>query len=221
MSKSKLRKKDIKEDQLVTAAVRTSNFVQEHFTKVISGVVVLIAAIGIIVFTANARRNTAQASQRELSIAMDQFLLGDHLAASTTFLSISDRYSGHDAGRLSLYFLGESYRRLYRLDEALVAYDRYLNSAGPEGEYFIAAGIAKALCYEGLGQFPQAANEMARVTQTMDEVDSRYPDALYRAGTFYEEAGDLASAKDYFERASEHGSGQLKKLAEVKVSLYR
>ena len=52
VKRKKLRRKEIREDQLVTVALRVSNFVQDHFTQVISGIVVLIAAVAIVLCTA-------------------------------------------------------------------------------------------------------------------------------------------------------------------------
>lgn len=219
MAKKRLRKKDIKEDQLVTFTLRASSFVREHFAKVVSGALILVAAVGILLFTANARRGSANESEQAFAIGMDQFLLGNAQDASATFLNVADRYSNHQVGRTSMYFLGECYKSLYRYEEAIDAYDRYLQNAGDTGEFTAAAKIAKSLCNEGLGRFTEAAEILEGVANTMDSEDVRYADVLFRIGVFYQEAGNSPKAVDFFRRVKDMASGPLKKRASVRVSL--
>ena len=219
MAKKRLRKKDIKEDRLVTLALTTSNYVQEHFTRVVSGLVILVAAVGIILFTAHARRNTAKQAEAELAIAMDQFLLGDKQTASVSFQNVADRYSGHQAGEVSMYFLGECYHSLYQYTQAIEAYDRYLSKAGVDGWFSDAAVISKALCHEGLQQWAMATSVLEDLSKKMDPDDARYPDVLFRIGVFYQEAGDLDRALEFYRRVSETATGKLKDRADVKIAL--
>ena len=46
-SQRRIKKKQLKEDQLVTFAVNASQFVQTYFTQVIIGVLVLVVAVAI------------------------------------------------------------------------------------------------------------------------------------------------------------------------------
>jgi tetratricopeptide (TPR) repeat protein len=217
MSK-KLTKKQMKEDRLVTLALQTTTFMQRNFAKVVSGVVVLVAAIGIILFTAHARRNTTAAAEREFSVAMDQFLLGNREQASSSFLNISERYSRQNVGEMSLYFLGECYFALFRFEDALNAYGHYLDAA-PDANFAIAAKIGRALCLEGLVRFPEAADAMESIAAELDPGDARYPDALYRTASFYQEAGNRSQALNYYRKLAAVATGTLKDRAEVKISL--
>jgi tetratricopeptide (TPR) repeat protein len=205
--KRKLKKKEIKEDRLITLALQTSNYVQEHFTQVISGVVVLIAVIAVVLFTANARRNTAMASERELSLALTQYQMGDKELAGTAFANLADRYSSHQAGVMAMYFLGECHLATYRYDEAITAYDRYLDKAGSEGAFRDAALIGKAMGYEGLLDFKEAARIMEQVVEGLDENDPRYLETLFRAATFYRETEDYTRAKELYKRVRDGATG--------------
>ncbi|MEE9271531.1 MAG: tetratricopeptide repeat protein [Candidatus Krumholzibacteria bacterium] len=221
MAKKRLRKKDFKEDHLVTIALKTSNFIQKHFTQVISGVVILVAAIGIILFTANARRNTAAEAEQQQALAMDQFMLRNYRAASTTFLTIADRYSSHKVGVVSMYFLGECYLALYRYQDAIDAYDRYLRRAGEEAPFRVAARIGKAYSHEGLTQFQAAAEELEDLADTMDPGDVRYANVLFSAGLFYEETGDVTRALGFYDKVAEIATGPLKSRVDVKMALLK
>ena len=219
VAKKRLSKRAIKEDPLVTLALRTSGFVQAHFTQVITGVVVLVAAIGIVLFTANARRGAVGESERQLAIAMDQFLLRSFESASTAFQLIADRYSKHTAGQTSMYFLGECYLSLYRYQEAVDAYDRYLDSVGSVATFSVAATIGKAYAYEGLVQFQPAAEVLTALADTMNPDDARYTDVLFGAGSFWEEADDIPRAIGFYTRVAEVATGTLKSRADVKLAL--
>jgi TolA-binding protein len=217
--RKRLRKKEMKEDQLVTTALRVSNFVQEHFTKVIAGIVVLVAVVAIVLFTAQARRNSAQVAEREFSLAMNHYQVGDREQAGTAFANIVDRYSGHRVGGMALYFLGECEMAQLRYEPAITAYDGYLDKAGSEGTFSDAATIAKAFCYEGLAQFREAAAVMDDLSKVMNADDNRYPEVLFYAGTYYREAGDLDTALEFFRQVTETASGPVKDRATVWLAL--
>ncbi|UCH84904.1 MAG: hypothetical protein JSW50_04240, partial [Candidatus Latescibacterota bacterium] len=72
-SKRRVKKKSIKEDQLVTTAVKASQFIQEYFTQVVVGVVILVVAVTVIIFVTNTRRSAAHESERELARAMTEY----------------------------------------------------------------------------------------------------------------------------------------------------
>ena len=169
----RLKKKQIKEDQLVTTALKVSNFVQERFAHVITGVVVLIAIVAIVLFASQARKNSALAAERELSVAMNQYQTGQYEPAGTAFASLADQHSRRRSGKVALYFLGETRMAQYRYQEAIEAYDRYLDKAGDSSEFSRAAIIAKGYCYEGLGRFREAAQLMDAASKLMDPRDAR------------------------------------------------
>lgn len=218
-AKKRLKKREIKEDQLVTYALKLSNYIQEHFTQVISGIVVLVAAIAIILFAAQSRRNTATAAENELALAMNQYQAGDRSQAGTAFANLADRYSGHSSGKVALYFLGEVYLSQFKFEEALAAYGRYLDRAGLEGQFGVAARIGQAFCHEGLGNFAEAASSLADLSEKMDQTDIRYYEVLYHAGVFYNENGDRDQALEFFRRVSDGATGELRDRAAVRVSL--
>ena len=167
--KRKLKKKRIKQDQLVTTTLRVTNYVQDHFTQVISGLVILLAAVAIIVFTAQTRRNTARAADKELSLAMGQYQLGDTDLAGTTFASLADRYSGHESGMLALFFLGECDLDRLRWEEALSSFERFLDKAPAKHEFRVAAEMGRAYANEGLQNYTEAAT-------ILDDLSKRYLD---------------------------------------------
>jgi tetratricopeptide (TPR) repeat protein len=150
---------------------------------------------------------------------MNQYQTGQFEQAGTAFASLADQHSGRRSGKVALYFLGETRMAQYRYQEAIEAYDRYLDKVGDSSEFSLAAIIAKGLCYEGLGQFREAAELMDSASKLMDPGDARYYETLFNAGSFYWEAGDGRVALDFFRRVSEDATGPLKDKAAMWVSL--
>ncbi len=220
MAKTKrLTKKEMKQDRLVTVALGVSRFVQEHFTHVISGIVVLVAILAVVLFTAQARRGSGKEAEREFSVAMNQYQTGRREEAGTAFATVADRYSGHREGKTALYFLGECRLSQGEFDQALDAYNRYLEKAGSKAPFSEAARIAKAFCYEALGRFREAAQTLDEVSQSMNAEDGRYYEILFDAGRFYHQAGESSTALEFYRRVLENARGTLRDEAEVWVAL--
>jgi len=208
----------MKEDQLVTTALKGTQWIQENFTKVVVGVAVLIAGVAIALFTANARRNTAEQAELELALGMNQYQTGAIPDATTTFLNLSDRYSGHRAGVVSTYFLGECYLSQKQYDDALRAYDRYLEN-GDNAYFTVGAMIGKAYAYEGLEKYIDAAQTLEQVLQTLSEDDPRRTDVTFRAAVFYQRADVAEEAKRLFALVAESNDGRLKPRADMWLAI--
>lgn len=217
-TKRVVKKKNIKEDPLVTYALRTSKYAQEHFNLIIIGVVVLVAAIAILVFTANSNRNSAAQAQRQLASAMALYQQRDLETARTTFEQVYDGYKGKKRWAAK-YFKAECEFKMRNYAQALADYDLYLGGAAKYPAFKEAALYAKALCYEGMGNYSQAAIVMETLHQSLDENDPRYIDAAYQAGEFFAKAGDTDRAAIHFRTVSEKGSGEMKDKAAVAVAL--
>jgi TolA-binding protein len=215
----RLKKKQIKEDRLVTTALRVSNFVQERFAHVITGVVILIALVAIVLFASQARKNSARAAEQEFSVAMNQYQAGQLEQAGTAFANLAEQHSGRRSGRTALYFLGETRLAQFRFQEALEAYDRYVEKVGDRGEFSEAAMIGRGLCYEGLGRYREAAQAMEAVSEIMEPTDARYYDVLLHAGTFHWEAGNTSAARDIFGRVKDEATGPTRDRAAAWVAL--
>jgi tetratricopeptide (TPR) repeat protein len=199
--------------------LKVSGFVQERFAHVITGVVVLIAVVAVVLFASQARKNSARAAEQEFATAMGHYQIGQLEQAGTAFASLADRHSGRRSGKTALYFLGETRLAQFRFQEALEAYDRYLQEVGDSDEFSTAAMVARGLCYEGLGQFREAAEAMKSVSELMEPTDARYFDVLFAAGSFYWEAGNNGAALEFFGRVSDEARGPIQDRAAMWLSL--
>lgn len=215
----RIKKKRLKEDQLVTFTVKASHFVQEYFTQVVAGVVVLVVAVGAILLTAHFRGNAARESEQRFALAMSQYNVGDLQGAASSFAEIVDKYGGQSAGEYSRYFLGRSLLAQGRFEEALDAFEQYIGKADEGAPFRGAATIGKASSLEGLHNYLAAAELLERLSQTLDEEDPRLPEVMFRAGRDYERGGSRDKARELFSRVAEKTSGPLKDRATVALAM--
>ena len=220
-SKKRVKKRRIKEDQLVTLTVKASQLIQQYFTQVVIGVVVLIVAVGAVLVTAHLRRNAARESEREFALAMSQYNTRDVQTAAASFAQIADKYGSHDSGELSRYFLGKSLLAQGKYEEALEAFDRYLGKSGEDAPFKAAAVIGKATCLETLHNFSPAAELLEQLSQTLDPEDPRYLDVVYGAARNFERAGSKDMALELYRVVATKATGSLKDRVTVSMALLK
>lgn len=220
-SRKRLKKRQLKEDQLITTTVRLSQFIQDHFTQVISGVIILVAAIGVILFTANVRRNAAAEAEAEFAVAMNAYKYTDRSAAAASFRGVTDRYGNHKVGILALYFLGECYLSQFLYDEAIIAFERYVEKSEAGGEFVVAARVGRALCYDGLENYIEGARTLEALAQDMNKEDPRYIDVCFEAGRLFELSGNRKAAEDYYEIVADRGAGPVRERSKIWLAILR
>jgi len=215
---TRIKKRRLKEDQLVTFTVRASKFIQRYYTQVVAGAVVLVVAVGAILVTAHFRRNAAKDAEEKFALAMSQYNARDVGGAAASFAEVADK-NGGQTGQYSRYFLGRSLLSQNKLEEALNAFDKYISEAGPEAPFYGAAVIGKATCLEGLHNYQAAAALLEQLSLTLKEEDPRLNEVLFRAGRDYERAGARDKAREFFQQVAEKAAGPLKDQASVAIAM--
>jgi tetratricopeptide (TPR) repeat protein len=217
-TKTRHVKKNIKEDQLVTVAVRFSQWAQEHFTQVIVGVAALVVAVIVVVLTASGRQGASREAERLLGSGMTLMQQGDYAAARGTFQQVRERFGGRHAAAAQ-FFEAESLLRQGNFFEALAGFDAYLQRAGDYPVFRASAIAGKATCHEGLGDPKLAAETLVELLEVLDESDPRYLDNALQAGELFASAGDKDRAATYFRLVYDKGSGNLKDRASVALAI--
>lgn len=217
-AKKRIKKRRMKEDQLVTFTVKASQFIQQYFTHVVIGLVVLVVAAGAILISGHLRRSAARASEREFALAMSQYNVRDLQAATASFKQIADKYGSTAGGEISRYFLGKSLLAQGNYDEALQSFDRYLSKSPKDAPFRSAATIGKATCMEGLRNFAPAAEALEELSHTLDKKDPRYLEILYQTGSDFEQAGSRDKAVELYRRVATDATGTLKDRASVALA---
>lgn len=217
-TKRRVVKKDIKKDPLVTYALKASQFAQEHFNQVIIGVVVLVALIAVVVFTANSRRSAAVQSERQLAQAMALYQQKDFTAAKVSFSQIVDRRGGRNAA-IAMYYKAECEFQQKNFSQAALDFQSYLDSSSDFPEFKAAALYGAGLCYEAVGNHAAAATTLEQVHHSVDENDPRFLESAFRAGENFAKVRNKERAMEYFQIVADKGSGALKDKATVALAL--
>jgi tetratricopeptide (TPR) repeat protein len=220
MTTTARRAKKMKEDQLVTTTFRLTEWAQEHFNQVIIGVVALVAVVAVLVFASNSRESSARDAERAIGSALLLYQQGDFGAAGTTFQQIYERHKGKQA-TAARFFKAECDLRLGNYQQAADEYDTYLDKRADYPLFESAAVIGKALAWEGLHNYPEAAKTMAEAIKTLQKEDPRYFDTVFQTGDFYMKAGDAGEALKYYEMVAADGTGELKSRAAVAVAMLK
>jgi tetratricopeptide (TPR) repeat protein len=214
----KATRKHIREDKLVTTTVRFTEWAQAHFNQVIIGIVALVAVVAVLVFAANSRENNARQAERVMGSALALMIQGDYGAAKSSFAQVAERFGGKQAAA-ARFFKAECAAKLGNFEEGLADYESYLAVASDYPEFESSALVGKALCYEGMKNYTEAAPVMAAAVAKMDPEDPRYGDAAFNTGDLYTLAGNTREALTYYRLAAEHGTGEIKARATVAVEL--
>ena len=210
-------KKSIREDQLVTTAVRASEWAQDHFNQVIIGIVALVAAVAVLVFVANSRENNAREGERQMGSALALMQQGDLNAARGSFEQMVLRQGGQQQAA-ARFFKAECELRLGNYAQAVTDYEAYLARKADYPIFAAAAAIGRGLAFEGTRQYAEAAAAMSEALEMLDKADPRYHDTAYRAAAFYEQAGNRAEALRLYEIVADGATGPLRDQARIAVT---
>ncbi len=220
--KRRLRKKQLKQDTLVTLSVKASTIIKRYFNQIIIGIAAVVIAVAFFMFTAHARRQASLTADKLLGNAIQLFNQGDIEQAKKAFTQIADQYSRVQPGIIALYFKGECDLRLSNYSESLPAFEAYIRKSKKYPLFKEAAIIGKALALEGTGNYLAAATLLEHLLKEMDEKDPRYIDVMYRTAIFYSKlSGYQQKAEKYFSEVAEKASGRTKEQARVAAAILK
>ena len=213
-------KKNLKEDQLVNTTFRVTEWAQAHFNQVIIGVVALVAIVAILVFVANSRESGARQAEREMGAALTLMTQGEFAAAKGSFQQIADNHGGAQ-GASARFFKAECELQQGNYKDAVDDYEKYLAHVSAYPMFEASALVGKALAYEGLENYIEAARSMAAAVDKIDPKDPRHFDAAFSAAEFFQKAGHLPDARKYYEMVAKDGTGDLQSRAAVNAALLK
>ncbi|TKJ41701.1 hypothetical protein CEE37_03805 [candidate division LCP-89 bacterium B3_LCP] len=152
-----VRKKELKEDKLVTTYFQSRDYFSENKNKIIKigGAVILIIALTAFWFTS--KRNAEYQAAYEMGVALTAAQAVDPAALADDFNQIAERFSGTTAGNEALMYTAQMHMMADQKEEALEAYDRYLQKGRKSAYLYPSALAGKASCLEDLGRFNDAA----------------------------------------------------------------
>ena len=215
--KIRITKHDLKEDHFVTTTLQFTTWVREHQNTVLAGVaiVVVIAILATVISTSRSRsRETAARLLGQVELLYAQ---GQLEPAISQAQMLTDQYGGsREAGR-AVFYMADSRLKLERYDEAIAAYETYIEDYHNDQTLTAASYTGMAACYEQLEDFSQAGQWYLRTASEMPDYYGS-PEALMNAGRCFEVAGEGEKAMEAYRQLIEKYP-QSRVLQEAKMAL--
>jgi tetratricopeptide (TPR) repeat protein len=194
----RLTKKELKEDEVAEFFVDTTNYVRQHYRKVIGVAVVAVIAFLIVTVAMRQRRAAELEAQAWIARANLDLKMGSVNSALQSYQSIIGRYRGTWSHSDAVFFSASALFAVGRHDSAMIFFERYLNLGKRRPEFTVSAEIGVAQCLEELDRFLDAADRYRKVQR--EHPDSPHaPDALLGAARCLELSGDLETAEAIYQ----------------------
>lgn len=198
--KVKITKHQMKEDKLVTTALKLSDYVQRHakeFLMAGAGVVVLVV---IVLFIVSSNKSRHQKASELLGKARVELEAGEFQTATIDLQSILRSYSGTRAAQEASYLLGNSYYYGRDYDQALKHFQDFVKKY-PKADPLLLAGAYSGIgdCYLQKAEYEKAAEHYLKaVNEDLEEF--AIPIYLLSAARAYVKANQPDKAKKLYER---------------------
>ncbi len=199
----RITKAQIKQDRLVIAALKASEYVQKNKRYfLIGGGAVLAIAVILLIISYWSGKRAAEAvelfGKAQLSTAMGQTSL-----AIADYSTLVSEYGSTDVAATACYLLADIYARQNNFDSAAVYYQKYCDDYGQNKMLLAAAHAGLAVVLENKGDFARSAeNFMKAAKVAADETIS--PEYLAAAGRAFTKASQLDKAMDAYQQIIDH-----------------
>lgn len=162
----RVKKRELKEDKLVTTFFQARDYLDEHKKNIfrIGGAAVLL--IALVSFWVYSKSSAEYQASYEMGIVLTTAQQGDPTTMAGEFEQISERYRGTAAGNEALLFAAQMHLMANQPEEALEAYQIYLDK-GRKSPYLYPSALAgKAACLEDLNRYTEAAEAYLEAATT-------------------------------------------------------
>ena len=160
---------------------------------VIASVIVIAGAISYKLFASYRNNNAVVIEYR----AYNYFLEGNYKESLSSFQEIADKYSGSKSAPVAYYYIGNSYLALGQYDDAIRAYNGFIDKFSEQETLLPLVYINLGSAYTGKNDYNNAMSAFRNVLSLKDSpVADR---AVYELARVYEMSGDTASAIEQYE----------------------
>jgi tetratricopeptide (TPR) repeat protein len=202
-SPKKIIKKKLKEpDEFITFSERTYHFITHHSRSIgVGGIVVLILILSIFFFQKWEKKNEEDAYQMfNLAVENYQMVISPYREGSPQeyknvlekFDEVITKFPRTSSGKLAILYKGNVHLRLGESEEAIKAYESFLQKAGKEKLYRSFAMEGLGYSYEGRREYEKGLNAFRKVIDLGESF--QVPDAYLGLGRCYEKLGRTKEA---------------------------
>ena len=207
MARTKIIKKKLKEpDEFISFTEKAFIFITHHFKSIaVGGIIILVLVLSIFFFLRWENKNEENANQM-LSLAIETYqivsgpyqegLLEDHRNALEKINEVINKFPRTSSGKLSILYKGNLHLRLGEVDEAIKAYESFIQKAGKEKLYRLFAMEGLGYSYEEKKDYDRAINAYQKIFQLGEDFQSA--NVYLGMGRCYEKLGKNQEALENY-----------------------
>lgn len=203
----KIIKKKLKEpDEFITLTERAYFFITHHSKSiVIGGTIILILILSIFFIQRWEKKNEENAYQLfNLAVETYQMIstpyregsLQEYKGVLEKFNEVNTKFSKTKFGKLSALYQGNIHLRLGEFEEAINAYENFLQKTGKENFYRTLALESLGYSYEGKREYEKAVNAFQKVIDLGERF--QLGNAYWGMGRCYEKLGKNKEALENY-----------------------
>src|SRR4030042_5388244 len=203
----KIIKKKLKEpDEFITVSERTYLFITQHSKSIaVGGGIVLILLLSFFFFQRWEKKNEGNAYQmfnlavetyQTVSTPYREGSLQEYKNVLEKFNETITKFSRTSSGKLSVLYKGNIHLRLGEFEEAIKAYESFLQKAGKEELYRSLAMEGLGYSYEGKQDYEKAVNVFQKVIDLAENF--QLGNAYLGMGRCYEKLGKNKEALENY-----------------------
>lgn len=214
----RITKAQMKQDKLVIAALKASEYVQKNkkYFLMGGGGVLAIAVILLIISYWSGKRAADAVElfgKAQLSTAMGQTSL-----AIADYSTLVNEYGSTDVAATACYLLADIYARQNNFDSAAVYYQKYCDNFGNNKMLLAAAYAGLAVALENKGDFARSAENFMKAAKVADD-ETTSPEYLAGAGRTFTKASQYDKAvKAYQQIIDRYNRSQYYSIARRKLA---
>ena len=206
--RKKIIKKKLKQpDEFISITEKTFLFVKHHAKKIATGgIILLVVLLSIFLFQKWEEKKEKDAYEK-LTAALELYQRisstykeespSEYKDVLEKFNEVITKFPRTSSGRLSLLYKGNIHLRLGTFDEAIKAYQTFLQKAGREKLYRLFATEGLGYAYEGKKDYEKALEGYRKIVEMGDHF--QLADAHLSMGRCYEKLGKKKEALESYQ----------------------
>lgn len=196
--RKRMTKREIKEDPLVTAYVKTQKWIQKYQKYLNMALIGILAVLVIGVFMGRSKKQAEVSAESQIGVIEQYYYYRQFDRAIEGLERIVDSYAGTEAAGRACFFLADSYYKSGDYENAQTYFQNYLDKYG-QVDLFSASSLAGiAACMENRQEWLNAALYYERAGVEYQQLPSA-PFYLKSAARCYVEAGESEKAKSIYQ----------------------
>jgi len=206
-TKKKITKKKLKEpDEFISFTQQAFLFITQHFKKVVTAGIIVLALILFIVLYQMWEKQKEVEAYRDFGLAMEMYrkagsmdrerLPSEYKNVLARFDEVITKFPGTSSGRFSLLYKGNIDLQMGEFEEAIKAYQAFLEKAGEEKLYRLFALEGLGYAYQGKKDYENALRTYQKIAEMGEGIQTA--DAYLNRGLCYERLGKNKEALENY-----------------------